>query len=153
MSASRPDAPAPSEYRFFHPLRVRWAEVDPQGIVFNPNYFVYADVGMTEYLREIGFAYPEGFSPFGTDLFAVNATANFRASARFDDELQLGVRVAHLGRTSVRFSVGVFREEKLLVDVTLIYANADAETRAPAPLPEPFVRKVLDFEPAAPSRG
>ncbi len=38
-------------FRQLHSLRVRWAEVDPQGIVFNGNYLTYADVGITEYLR------------------------------------------------------------------------------------------------------
>ena len=41
------------DFRFFHPLRVRWAEVDPQGIVFNGNYLTYADVAITEYFRAL----------------------------------------------------------------------------------------------------
>jgi hypothetical protein len=52
--------PSPrSDFRFAHRLRVRWSEVDAQGIVFNPNYFVYADVGFTEYMRAVGLAYPQ----------------------------------------------------------------------------------------------
>ena len=39
------------DFTFFHPLRVRWSEVDPQGIVFNPNYLAYADIALTEYMR------------------------------------------------------------------------------------------------------
>src|SRR5688500_13394509 len=48
-----------------HRLRVRWAEVDAQGIVFNGHYLTYFDVGMTEYLREIGVPYPDGFLAYG----------------------------------------------------------------------------------------
>ena len=80
-------------FSFFHTLRVRWSELDPQGIVFNPNYFVYFDLGVSEYMRNIGFTYPEGLSAAGCDMFAVQATANFRASARYDDLIQVGVRV------------------------------------------------------------
>jgi acyl-CoA thioester hydrolase len=44
-------APSRDAFRFFHPLRVRWAEVDPQSIVFNGHYLTYADVAITEYFR------------------------------------------------------------------------------------------------------
>jgi acyl-CoA thioester hydrolase len=44
---------AREDFAFFYPLRVRWSEVDPQNIVFNPNYLVYADIAMTEYMPAI----------------------------------------------------------------------------------------------------
>lgn len=141
------------DFAFHHDLRVRWAEVDPQGIVFNPNYFVYADVGVGEYLRAIGLPYPTGLSEYGTDIFAAAASADFRAPAHYDDELHIGVRVAHLGRTSLRLAIGVFRDEACLVDIALTYVNATIEGRRPAPLPEPFVARVLAFERTAPTRA
>ena len=49
--AERPDLPRRPRFGFFHPLRVRWSELDPQGIVFNPNYLVYFDIAVTEYMR------------------------------------------------------------------------------------------------------
>lgn len=48
--SSTPDA---SQFTFFHTLRVRWAEVDPQSIVFNGHYLTYADVAITEYFRAL----------------------------------------------------------------------------------------------------
>ena len=50
---------ARESFRLAHTLRVRWAEVDPQSIVFNANYLMYFDVAATEYWRAVGFAYPE----------------------------------------------------------------------------------------------
>ena len=50
---------ARSDFRFSEPLRVRWAEVDAQGIVFNGHYLAYFDVGVTEYYRAIDKPYPE----------------------------------------------------------------------------------------------
>ena len=87
-------------FRFFHPLRVRWAECDMQGIVFNPHYLMYFDVALTEYMRAIGLPYPAAFAAAGTDTFMVSAQIDFRASARYDDELRIGVRTAYFGTTS-----------------------------------------------------
>ena len=47
-----------NDFSFFHSLRVRWSEVDPQGIVFNGSYLTYADVATTEYYRHLGVSYP-----------------------------------------------------------------------------------------------
>lgn len=72
-------------YTFFHSLRVRWAEVDPQGIVFNGNYLTYLDVATTEYYRQLGMSYPADLLRGGGDLFAVKSTLEYRAPAHFDD--------------------------------------------------------------------
>lgn len=139
-------------FAFFHPLRVRWAEVDAQKIVYNPHYFLYFDVGMTEYMRAIGILYPESLIEAGTDFFAVNASANFAASALYDDELEIAVRVSRIGRTSFVFSMAVFRGNDILVDGSLTYVNANVETKKSVPLPEFFIERVLAFERTPPER-
>ncbi|MGD0192720.1 MAG: thioesterase family protein [Rhizomicrobium sp.] len=141
-----------SQFSFFHRLRVRWAEVDAQKIVYNPNYFLYFDVGMTEYLRAIGLSYPEGLLAQGTDFFAVGANANFRASALYDDEIDVAVRVSRLGRTSFAFAMTVFRADELLVDGSLVYVNAAIDTKKPVPLPQDFIGRVLAHERVPPER-
>lgn len=132
---------------------MRWAEVDPQGIVFNANYLVYADVAFTEYMRAIGLPYPEGLAPYGTDLFVVNASLDYQASAQFDDELRIGARVERIGRTSMTFAVGVFRGDEPLVGIRLTYVNATADGVTPTPVPEAFIERVTAFERRAPARG
>ncbi|MGD2045321.1 MAG: thioesterase family protein [Gemmatimonadota bacterium] len=149
----RTPPPSPDDFAFFHDLRVRWAEVDPQGIVFNANYLVYADTAFTEYMRALGFPYPDLFASFGTDLFVVNASLDYRASARFDDELKIGVRVDRFGRSSMRMAMGIFRDEEPLVDIALTYVNANLDDSTPAPVPQPFVDRVLTFERTPPTRN
>src|SRR5439155_869744 len=64
------------DFTFVHSLRVRWAEVDRQDVVFNGHYFLYFDVAVAEYWRAIGFRYPEDIvEKFGTDIYAVKASA------------------------------------------------------------------------------
>jgi len=73
------------DYRFSVPLRVRWAEVDPQQVVFNGNYLTYFDVGMTEYFRELGFAYPGGLAAYDSDLYVVRSAIDYHGPATYDD--------------------------------------------------------------------
>ena len=138
------------QFRFAHALRVRWAEVDPQGIVFNANYLMYFDVAATEYWRAIGCVYPSAFGEHGVDTFAVKATLEFRAPARFDDVIEVYVRSARLGRTSLRLLLEVHRSAEHLVSGELIYVIASAEERTPTPIPAFLREAILAYETTAP---
>jgi acyl-CoA thioester hydrolase len=143
----------PADFAFFELMRVRWADVDMQGIVFNPNYLVYADNAMTEYMRAVGFPYPQALLPFGADIFAAGSQIDFKASARFDDMLRVGARIERIGRTSFRFHIAVFRQDELLADVRTTYVCATpGESRTTMPVPEKFVAIVEGFERRKPER-
>lgn len=144
--------PERSAFRFAHPLRVRWGEVDRQDVVFNPNYFVYFDVAVGEYWRAIGFAYPAALGG-ESDLFAVDAHARFLAPARYDDELEIGCRTERLGRTSVGIELAVFRGAELLTVGELVYVHVALASRRPSPLPPPMREAILAFEPSPPREG
>jgi acyl-CoA thioester hydrolase len=141
---------AREDFRFVHRLRVRWAEVDKQGIVFNGHYLAYFDVGVTEYYRAIGCPYPGALEGHGTDLFARKAEIEFHSPAQYDDELDVCVRVARMGRSSFDFRIEIHRSDVLLVSGLLVYVNADPVARKAAPVPA-FLRSALrDFEKLAP---
>jgi acyl-CoA thioester hydrolase len=103
-------------------IRVRWGEVDAQGVVFNPNYFVYADVAATEFFRAAGVMIDD--HPDLNQSYVVDARASFRSSARFDDLLDIEVFVARIGRSSYDLRVDIRREEQLLTEVSLTYVRA-----------------------------
>ena len=145
---------AREQFAFCHTLRVRWAEVDRQGIVFNGNYFLYFDVAITEYWRAIGIDYPDGFvKAFATDMYAVKATAEYHGSAGFDDFLDIHGRTARLGRSSMQFLLEIWRGGEHLVSGELTYVNADPATRKSAPLPGPLRQKIIDYERVQPETG
>jgi acyl-CoA thioester hydrolase len=137
---------ARSDFRLCHPLRVRWAEVDPQSIVFNPNYLMYFDVAVTEYWRALGFAYPEGFTSHGVDTLVVSAKLDFHSSARYDDCLDVCARAARLGRTSLRMAFEIHRADAHLITGELVYVMTDPQTHKPLPIPEPLRAAILSFE-------
>jgi acyl-CoA thioester hydrolase len=144
---------ARSDFRFAHRLRVRWAEVDRQGIVFNGHYLTYFDVGVTEYYREIGHPYPDDLLAGGCDLFARRAEIEYQASAVYDDVIEVCVRVAKLGNSSLQFAVEIYRGEELLVSGTLVYVNTDSASKRPKPLPRFLREAVRRFETTAPAES
>jgi acyl-CoA thioester hydrolase len=137
---------ASADFAFCHPLRVRWAEVDRQGIVFNGNYLHYFDVAITEYWRAIGYPYPDALLEQGFDMFVKKATVEYHAPAGYDEVLDLCARVARLGRSSVQFLLEIHRGGQLLVGGEVIYVNADAATRKSAAVPAFLRQAIVGFE-------
>ena len=135
-----------------HALRVRWSEVDMQKIVFNGNYLNYIDVAIAEYWRAIGLPYPHGYvDRYANDIYLRKASVDYLGSAHYDDMLDVFVRVAKLGRTSMTFAFEIWRSEsdpsaKPLITAELVYVNADPRTMTPAPLPLAVRELIVKFE-------
>jgi acyl-CoA thioester hydrolase len=144
---------AREQFRFFHPLRVRWAEVDRQGIVFNGHYLTYFDVAITEYWRAIGYPYPDALLEHGCDTFVKKATVEYHAPAGFDDVLDVGVRVARIGRSSMRFLLEIHRGPERLIEGEIVYVNADPATRRPTPVPDFLREAIRGYEVSVPESG
>ena len=120
---------------FTHPLRVRFGECDPHGIVFNANYVAYFDVAITELWREALGSWA-AMVERGVDAVVGEVNARFHAPARADELLELRVWIEGFGTTSVRIRVDVAREGFVLVEGSLRYVFVDAESWAPVPIPE-----------------
>jgi YbgC/YbaW family acyl-CoA thioester hydrolase len=130
------------DFRFFHRLRVRWAEVDMQKIVFNAHYLMYFDTAVADYWRALALPYEEAMHALGGDLYVRKATIDFRASARMDDVLDVGMRCTRIGNSSMVFEGGLFRQDQFLVGCELVYVFADPATQTSKPVPA-LLREVL----------
>ena len=124
-----------SDYRFFHRLRVRWAEVDMQKIVFNAHYLMYFDTAISDYWRALALPYQEAMDALGGDLYVRKATIEFQASARVDDVLDVALKCVRVGNSSIVFHGGLFRGEDFLVGCELVYVFADPATQTSKPVP------------------
>jgi acyl-CoA thioester hydrolase len=120
---------------FVHELRVRYAECDPQGIVFNANYLVYFDVVFTELWRAAVGPWQEMVQR-GIDAVVAEANARFRAPARFDDVLELHARITRLGTTSMTTEIDVVRDGELLVQGRLQHVCVDVTTWGKTEIPD-----------------
>jgi acyl-CoA thioester hydrolase len=141
---------ARNDFGFCHQVRVRWAEVDRQGIVFNGHYLLYFDIGITEYWRAIGYPYPDGLLQHGSDLYVKKATVEYHDSAVYDDMLDVLVRVARIGRSSMRFVIEIHARGAHLVSGEIVYVNADPAVRKSAPVPGFLREAICRFERTAP---
>jgi YbgC/YbaW family acyl-CoA thioester hydrolase len=135
-----------SDFRFFHRLRVRWAEIDMQKIVFNGHYLTYIDTAVTAYWGRVALPYETAFHILGGELYVKKATLEYHASALMDDDLSIGMKCNKLGKSSMVFEAGIFRGDKLLISGELIYVFADPKTQTSQPIPEALRHILLIFE-------
>lgn len=141
--------PKRGDFWFFWPTRVRYSEIDAQGVVFNAHYLTYFDTAITDYLRALPYAYGlGGDKAAGTDFHLVKSTVEYRAPIRFDQEIEVGVRTGKLGRTSAVFQLAIFPKggADLLSTGEIIWVNTDLQAHKSAPLPEAFVAAVRKRE-------
>ncbi len=134
------------DFRFLHPLRVRWAEVDMQKIVFNAHYLMYFDTAMADYWRALALPYEVSMQALQGDLYVRKATLEYHASARADERIDIGLRCSRIGNSSLVFEGGVFRGDHLLVGGELVYVFADPVTQTSRPVPELLRSTLQGFE-------
>ena len=113
-------------FRLSHSLRVRWSEVDMQGIVFNGHYLTYADIGITEYFRALTASCGGDTGAKGGDFFAVRTLLEYRAPAENDDLLDVHVRIGRLGNSSMLFIIAIYRGDTLLLTGEITYGRIPA---------------------------
>lgn len=116
-------------------LRVRYHETDQGGVVYHSNYLYYFESGRTEFMRVAGIRYRD-LEDGGHFLVVAEAKLNYRASARYDDEILVRTRVTEVTGVTVRFAYEVFREPDhiLLVEGETRLACVDREFK-PTRLP------------------
>jgi acyl-CoA thioester hydrolase len=139
-----------NDFSFFHSLRVRWSEVDMQGIVFNGHYLTFFDVAFTEYWRRTGLPDVLQQAGEGREMFARRATIEYHAPAHFDDVLDIGVRCAAIGRSSIRFVLAIYRGDEFLNAGELVYVYADTAARKSVALPDQWRATIARLEKLAP---
>ena len=143
VTSLRPQPEPRAAYRAFHPIGTRWSDNDVYGHVNNVVYYGWFDTAVNHWLIDHG----------GLDIHAggviglvVETHCNFFAPVAFPDAVVVGIRVAQLGASSVRFEVGIFPADERLPCVArghFVHVYVDRRTRRPAPLP-PKLFKALE---------
>ena len=135
---------AKSDFKFFFPFRVRYAETDAQGIVFYAHYLTYFDTAINEYLRYLPFNYIEHVRNTGTDFHVIKVVVEFFAPSHFDDEIEVHVRTGRIGRSSMTFLIEIFPKngETALVKGEVVWVNTDQKAHKSVQLPKELVVKL-----------
>lgn len=135
-----------ADFRFFHRLRVRWAEVDMQKIVFNAHYLMYFDTAIADYWRALALPYQDTMDSLEGDLYVVKATVEFHASARVDDQIEVAMKCSRIGSSSMTFTGAIFRGDEHLISGEIIYVFADPATQTSKPVPQALRDILLGYE-------
>jgi acyl-CoA thioester hydrolase len=133
-------------FRYAAYTRVGFSDTDAQGVVYYGRYLPYFDLARTEYHRHLGAIDIRG-------EFAMRASnVEYLAPARFDDLLEVFVRVDRVGTTSVTYDYAAYRcdddgvPELLMASAKQTLVLIDLPERRPAPVPESFRERVAAFE-------
>ena len=143
-----------SDFKFHHDIRVRFADTDLQGIVFNGNYMTYYDVAWTEYFRTIGFEWKDLLA-LGVDTVLARTTMEFKAPAKFDEILEVHTRVSKIGTTSLTFEFAIYPqgEDRLIGSADSLYVCVDPKTLKSTPVPDRLRQSIVEFEGESLSNG
>jgi acyl-CoA thioester hydrolase len=138
-----------SDYRHFHPITTRWMDNDAYGHVNNVVYYSYFDTVVNQFLIVNGALDIESSPVIG---LVIETQCNYFASLAFPDRVVAGLRVARIGNSSVRYEVGIFREddEEACAQGHFIHVYVDRTSRKPAALPEKLRQLLQTIESAQP---
>jgi len=139
---------ARADFRYSFPFRVRYSEIDGQGVVFNAHYLTYFDTAINEYLRALNFDYEDHVKATGEDVHTVKTLVEYKAPIRFDEEIDVHVRAARVGRTSLILLLEVHAkdQDELRATGEVVWVNTNQATHIPAPYSGNFVKMLKDFE-------
>jgi acyl-CoA thioester hydrolase len=139
------DRKPPFKYAAF--VRVGFSDTDAQGVVYYGRYMPYFDLARTEFHRHLGRTH------FGDTDFAMRATTvEYHAGARFDDLLEVFVRVERIGRTSITYDHAAYRideggeDDVLMATATATLVCIDLTERKAVPVPAAFRERIAAFE-------
>ncbi|MBP2434449.1 acyl-CoA thioesterase [Bradyrhizobium elkanii] len=118
------------EFWFHFPFRVRYSEVDAQAVVFNAHYLTYFDTAITEYFRALGYDYLGEVARTGIDFHTVKSVVEYKAPIRFDEDIEVCVRVARIGRSSINLALAIFAKgsDDLRATGEIIWVATDQKT-------------------------
>ena len=130
---------ARSDFAFSYRFRVRWSEVDPQGVVFNARYLDYADIAITEYYRAVGFRELHPDQPL--EFHVKRAVVTWSAPIESDEMIDVMARTVRSGTTSMTQVIEIHGandecRDDLRAEIELVNVHVDLASHRPRPLPD-----------------
>ena len=129
-------------YRHFTSIPTRWGDNDAYGHVNNVVYYAYFDTAVNRHLIEHGVLDIAANEVIG---LVIETRCTFFSSMAFPDRVDVGMRVVHLGKSSVRYEIGLFRNDAPEASAVgqFVHVYVDRASNRPVPIPAP-VRAVLE---------
>ncbi|MBU2531345.1 MAG: acyl-CoA thioesterase [Alphaproteobacteria bacterium] len=136
------------DYKFFHRFRIRYSEIDGQGIVFNAHYLTYFDQGITEYFRALCYDYKAETQRTGHDFHTVRTLVEYAKPIEFDEEIDVCVKAGRIGRSSIRldFEIHGRDREDFRASGEVVWVYTNQETHKSAAVPDDLVERLVGLE-------
>ena len=134
------------EYRFYHPITVRYGDLDPQGHVNNAKYLTYFEQSRIAYIQHLGLWDGKSFMDVG--IILVEARVTFFSTVRLGQEVRVGVRVTRMGNKSfdMEYSLEDIPTSRELAFGFAVLVTYDYENRQSIPIPEVWRHAICTFE-------
>ena len=136
-----------SQFRFYHPIEVRYGDLDPQGHVNNAKYLTYFEQARIAYWIDMGFfTTDQSFMEIGVILADVHLT--YLEPVYFGQKIKVGVHVARLGNKSMTWEQNVVDAEsgKELAKAEIVIVAYDYKQEKTIPIPQEWREKIIEFE-------
>jgi acyl-CoA thioester hydrolase len=141
-------APQRSDFRFFLRLATRWGDMDVLGHVNNAKFFTYDESARLEYFQRLMQDDPRFWKDYG--LILAHIEADFLAQLKPPAQLDIGFRIARIGRSSLRTEAAMFLDDRAVAVTRGIVVWFDYSRNTPLPVPDAVRAKIRAYETVKP---
>lgn len=135
---------SPTDYPVRHRIRVRYSEIDAQGVVFNAHYLTYFDTCLNEAFRQYDINWLAKVQESGCDVQLVKSLVEYKRPLKFDEDVEVCARIGRLGKSSITWTLAIFGpagDLRATGEIVWVYAHL-SDHRA-EPLPE-WIRQAME---------
>ncbi len=129
-----------TEFRW--PVRVYWEDTDAGGVVYHATYLQFLERARTEWLRAAGISQSELAEQANRVFVVSRMQLHFRAPARLDDALEVGVALEKVGKASLQLAQTIRRRNQLLLQASVRVACVTADQFKPVPVPRSILERL-----------
>ncbi len=136
-----------SEFKFFHPIEVRYGDLDPQGHLNNAKYLTYFEAGRIKYIVHLGL-FDHGQSFLNVGMIMADAHVTFKSAVEYGMNVQVGVRISRLGHKSMdsHYTIVDADTGEELASGSSVLVAYDYRSSRTIPIPENWREKIAQFE-------
>ena len=133
-----------SDFKVFWETRIRYYELDPQGIMHNANYLAFYDQAVVEYFRDLDYDYEKEIRNTNKDFHTVQVVVQYNKPLYFDDEIEIGLKIKEVGNTSMTWIMGMFmkKTEELVSASEIVHVYTDMKTSKPTTITDDLKKKL-----------
>ena len=133
-----------SDFTVFWETRIRYYELDPQGIMHNANYLAFYDQAVVEYFRDLDYDYEKEIEETNKDFHTVQVVVQYNKPLYFDEEIEIGLKIKDVGNTSMTWIMAMFIKGtgELASASEIVHVYTDMKTSKPTTITDDLKKKL-----------